>query len=949
MIWKPKEKNYKAINEAIHRSSKKIKINEFENPLYSKEESVKKSTNEDPLNIFGDESQTESINITGQLNRSIQFRTNNRYLNWGSKKADYLKKYTTNQNIPVVSKIMEEGDDSNKVITVEDRVKMRLDKLKDEKEEDVKVMSQNNVINMLENLNVELGDAWNVQKNRVASLKIAIKCTKMLARNSVPQFYPSLCVLVFQILDQFGELVYKRIVEKSKEYDDDGKLISKLPTQFTAADVPQSAMEICRNWFFKISSIRELIARVFSEMSIIRNYKFLYDSDEAVLAEFVRIGDTIRGIGDPLVAAYARCYLARKCYEMYPKHPNFIYRLLSDTLTTWNNQVNHMSEYFKKIGVTAGQYEDLFQPAIEWFMEMLGNEADAKLLTRVLKLYNRRGLKSNLLLTAIIASFPGPLVSNNASILVDFIQNSNDQACSKHKAFTALGMKFCVKPPVEAERMTMLNTIWQHVTKVEDLKEYLEAAEVFVEYVTRNFSLKEVNILIRDVHAHIENSEVMKLSHEDDENDEGKDSQEVQDYLENQKKFREEIEGILKNILLAILEHAKDFVQVFNMTYFLPIFDVLSTNIRAEVAKGMLSAFSRRTTPVSDPVIINSLFDLAKTVHDSVTIFSPSDTRTEVSNVVSKFLTLVNYGTQYDKHLSFLVDCRKSFPNFDGIKETLIQQSVFLGINTFRAMERTGSTSVTSSRTKTFVKSCIAFGHITVPSISNLFLRIRLYMFVIQLSLLTNILPPAESMMVCLIDDIKKIKAIDLGDENQIRSNEPMLVDLLSQLGSLLVCFPGHPTKGPFHILERLLMTIKEFQWDSHSMAPLKIYVNLLRVLSTYYQKKLPYNFPLVISNVELFGNLDSIRSGVEKLYNSILNTCVDMLKDVKEKSKDISTPEHLTEGALLLINTLLTDASIPSEEHQQYIRNLWKDYVTQPTPFFHNTQAALRKQGITI
>lgn len=69
-------------------------------------------------------------------------------------------------------------------------------------------------ISRIEQLNKELVTAWNTEQ-KVKALKIAIQCAKLLSDTDVLQFYPSKFVLITDILDIFGSLVYDRLRTKT--------------------------------------------------------------------------------------------------------------------------------------------------------------------------------------------------------------------------------------------------------------------------------------------------------------------------------------------------------------------------------------------------------------------------------------------------------------------------------------------------------------------------------------------------------------------------------------------------------------------------------------------------------------------------------------------------------------------------------------------------------------
>lgn len=383
-----------------------------------------------------------------------------------------------------------------------DKVKNRLEQL-DQEEDGTKEtlqLTQKDYVAHIESLHKDLNLAWDSEE-RVKALKLAIQNAKLLADVSVMKFYPSKFVLVTEILDTFGNLVYDRIKRRSAV--NDSSKAKSMADKFTTEQINEQAKETCRNWFYKIASIRELLPRIYVEAAIIKCYEFLKGDKHTEYEEVInRIAATIRGIGNPLVAAYARCYLARKAREVAPTAKGYLVRCFEDHLHCMK-QID--SDRFKlnleEQKITRADYFSLYSPSLEWLLQCIAHNADNKILESVIEKYKES--KSALILNHIVSSFHPDFISSKAHLITALIRECDDSGYPRHQLYRTLGANLVLGKPPHDQVLPILNDVWKVVTKLDSVVDYMNVAEVWVEYPLKHLSGKEVNIILRDILRHV--------------------------------------------------------------------------------------------------------------------------------------------------------------------------------------------------------------------------------------------------------------------------------------------------------------------------------------------------------------------------------------------------------------------------------------------------------------
>ncbi|XP_076626675.1 VPS35 endosomal protein-sorting factor-like isoform X2 [Colletes latitarsis] len=786
---------------------------------------------------------------------------------WSTRRTMILNKYTTSEKLSILTSFLTGGE---KVVVkvqptggVVDKVRTRLEQLDDFEEGSVRQMldlSQQQYAARIEQLNNELVQAWHSDQ-RVKALKIAIQCAKLLVDTSVMAFYPSKFVLITDILDIFGKLVYGRLKVKAEYYKPGSKVPTSLPDNFTPDMVPENAKETCRNWFYKIASIRELVPRLYVEMAIIKSYSFLTTSEfnKALL----RITQMIRGIGNPLIAIYARCYLCRVGLALNRTSDfEFVRENFHDFLSTYQQLFGpFVKDELVKQNMSLQSYLNLYSPALDWILQILVATTSESHLEGVLSECKKQ-TNNSLLLNSVLTAFKPTYIAARAMEFVNLIISTEDDGFPQYLLYRSLGECLVQESPPKEDCQAILNVTWKYITDLTNPTKFMHCVEIWIQFTAIHFSVNELNVFF------------------------GK----IIDRLNPNKNF-EHYYPQLQNIIEKIVAHKQDFESLFAMDNFLPLIDLFhKETIKVEVCKTIIERLSVQGGSIADPIIINALMFVARIMHDSVSALTVEDEKRQIGQLICGLVQRVDYDRDFEKQLNFYVEARAAFPNLDSVHIQLVQCVNKLAVDT-RKIVRGHHTR----RTSAFVRACAAFCLITIPSLTLVHMQLQLYLLSGQVALLNQCLCLADACFEAAFSLLKeKSKAVNI--DGRQNSSDAYLFSYLSNFLSTLLVVPQNPI--------------------------LKSHLNfrVIDLLSALTQENYPYHVDKIDSNDKLYGSDPEFIYGMNKI-------CSKVVEEVMWHIQYLDSPLKFEEQAALALeffNCFIIRAELRDPSLAQVAVDLW-------------------------
>lgn len=333
-----------------------------------------------------------------------------------------------------------------------------------------------------------------------------------------------------------------------------------------------------------------------------------------------------------------------------------------------------------------------------------------------------------------------------------------------------------------------------------------------------------------------------------------------------------------------------------------------------------------------EAAVAHTLFVICCRVHDALDSLSTPTERADATKDICAFISRLGYANpqgsdaaqeeEEEALLMLYIDCRSAFYKLEHVKTTLAKDVLTLAMHVHkRSVDGNGGASGLISDRKfkdrrNFIKSCLAYAHITIPSISDPFRKLELMTLSSKVALVNNCLPQMDAFLKAAIIQITELdpsktypsasgydgisSSIDelelLGSSLQLDSQgffssteaEGGLLRTIGDLVSVLVYAPSLNDDDAFYFINGLRKAVLErMAWDALSSSSIqrvqvaatssrvRVLLFLLQLYGLWGQKKLPGRIVGLDSNDVLYGGDDAFENQVHVHFSETIEEIV--------------------------------------------------------------------------
>lgn len=708
-------------------------------------------------------------------------------------------------------------------------------------------------------LGAELVKHWK-NEDKVRALKCTEGSIKIFKHKGDESFFPITFIYTTDIVETFKNLVMRRM--KTLSYPNyNEKEIDALPDKlFIDSNIPESTVEIARNWVYKISAIKNVIPRIVINAGLLKLYFIAFKPKCKI--HMMKLAQMMRGIGDLQTYAYVATYLIRSISELYPQEKAHILEI-----------INHFIRlYSQKVAILEGDenFARIMKPFYEVTFRKYAESATSHELKELFSTIDQLG-GHVVVLKHIFLYFPSEVVTPQLKKINKYIEQQ--PTTSKILIYSDY-MQCLMKGNMDLnQKRETIKMIFEDFETINSFPVFMDLVGPFMELVIGLFDgyeKKEIfSRIIERFNRFFTNEKILEIMVN------------ASDQKAMLTKLTEFLYKALRNIL--------NLNEIVTLEPFLNLIQYFPSDLKSGVPKQILRILAEKNPrlKITDAFGVNTVVGLVKNLNDEFGAFKSlsTDQRIEISGLMIQFLKRVDFGRDLEEYLNIFTAIRANFGEFYELLEFIIFSTINLTYKAKRFSKGRYSPKITA-----FIQACLAFCYITIPSIHEEAKQVDLYFLTAQCGLIHNLVSQSESLMKNAISVLS-----ELPDKIPGTTLDRFVTSRIKNMMSYLLVVPQNPEYEYLHLLDGVLSAIEgAIKWDPKKGVVYKIsaLTSCLVYLFVTKQERLPYHVDQVLSNDDLYKGPEYEKQIVEKIKEVLTSIYENIEKLGNLEPKDFREKE---------------------------------------------------------
>lgn len=654
-------------------------------------------------------------------------------------------------------------------------------------------------------------------------IELISKACQLLINTKSPQFYPAQFMMVLDLVECFGKIVYERIAShpSNKNF-------------LTAREGTRELLAL--NWSMILCRTSKLLPRLLLQTAFLRCIKF--HPFKTIKMAIDQIISAIPGLGTASSGIYVRSYLVYTIFTFFPETSSDV---ILPLFTSYTRSLIHIKEksfakQFKIIDYTFPKYIETHRPALCFVLSVMVSAGDTGYLKTALDEFNEIGKPSSFILSCLLEELPPKFVSKIYPVLLILIDKC-DSVIPQPKLIHAL-LTSLSQASLADGIMDLMNDIWERMRTFKNVEDFVFVAVPMTKFISLFCPPYYLNLFLSNV-VQLLHDNFAGRSNNNNNNKKGAKTN-AKTASRGTKELSKKLADCVSECITITVNAGVNFAEVLqHVGSIVDLMDFLNENSLVHISRFILNDIMVKPFELNDPLCIRILLELSQTLYQSLNVLTAVDVVEKTNAVIENFLYRVDFGNNVDAHLNFLISARQNFPTSPQLLSSISR--IALRLATHVAATKPPQYNVT-------LRSLFSFVFVTVPSITDLQERATLQVLCAQTSLVCGVICFAHSYFDEFVDTVKLLP---------LNRNT---YDLIIRALNLLLLMPTKPdVSDPYQQIREFIISSVRKAWpdDESVKLALESLILMPHTLRSQYQNRIPG----VYSNDTLFAGNDDFRS----------------------------------------------------------------------------------------